>query len=485
MKDGNNSSKAFSHDLEDEDEDGNMTNQSSLQKTNPLYPMQAESIIQAGLMRIVDQLARKLLPWQAVICPRAVETLQDLRLTLIQSKHALFMQQMKAKLEEKVMAFLRKKEEEVDTWLNREIAVWQEFLEKDEIDLTDFIKADLERLTNRAIAQDQAYRKRELQIANELDDHERDQTREQLVNFRMIVRASKNPLPGGNSIFDQEPKPVEVRVLQENIAKAQSSIKKKAVDSTRNTIRRIEESHDWLCSLADNAMTAAISEERLKVLYERLDLEKNKSMDSLTNALANYKEQHNSILEAITVFAGRIHQHASDYLQREQLVTRAFLSYLLAIISGEIKSHTGEQKKSSYAWEIKSLTDREFRKESVLLTEFHNHINPLDKMVNEFKEKLKVQLDHITMKLQSIVNGKENDINARKALIHKKLAKHVNKACNARRQRLKNATAIRRDEFELESLAMMKVKELTSDLRSSVDSIWVAFFIGYQAVNFF
>ncbi len=404
----------------------------SLQKTNPLYPMQADSIITAGLMRIVDQLARILLPWQAVLCPRAVETLQDLRLSLIQSKHALFMQQMKSKLEDKVTAFMRKKEDEVDTWLEKEIKSWQQFLSNDEIDLTDFIKADLDRLTQRSIAQDQAYRQRELQIANDLDDHERDQTREQLINFRRIVRASKNPLPGGSSMFDQEPKHVEVRVLQDTIAKAQTSMKTKAVDTTRTTIRKIEESHDWLSSLADNALTAAISEERLKHLYSRLDKEKTKSMDSLHTALANYKEQHNSILEAITVFAGRIHQHATDYLQREQLVTRAFLQYLLAIISGEIKSHTGEQKKNSYAWETKSLSDRQLRKEQSLISEFHHHINPLDKMVAEFKEKMRIQLEHITMKLQSIVNGKENDINARKALIHRKLAKHVNKACNAR-----------------------------------------------------
>lgn len=53
-------------------------------------------------------------------------------------------------------------------------------------------------------------------------------------------------------------------------------------------------------------------------------------------------------------------------------------------------------------------------------------------MVNEFKQKLNIQMDHVTMKLQSIVNGKENDVNARKSVIHKKLAKHVNKACNGR-----------------------------------------------------
>ena len=59
-------------------------------------------------------------------------------------------------------------------------------------------------------------------------------------------------------------------------------------------------------------------------------------------------------------------------------------------------------------------------------------MDPLDRMVNEFKEKMRIQIEHITMKLQSVVNGKENDVNARKALVHKKLAKHVHKACNAR-----------------------------------------------------
>lgn len=72
------------------------------------------------------------------------------------------------------------------------------------------------------------------------------------------------------------------------------------------------------------------------------------------------------------------------------------------------------------------------RKEQNLVGEFYAQMNPLDKMVSDFKDKMKIQLDYVTMKLQSIINGKENDINARKSLIHKKLARHVNKACNAR-----------------------------------------------------
>ena len=55
----------------------------------------------------------------------------------------------------------------------------------------------------------------------------------------------------------------------------------------------------------------------------------------------------------------------------------------------------------------------------------------------------RLQLDHVTMKLQSVLNGRENDINARKAAIHKKLAKHVNKACNARCNACATVTMIR------------------------------------------
>eukprot|EP01039_Chlorochromonas_danica_P014875 gene14875-17424_t len=152
-----------------EEDDG-----AAVQKTNPLNPAQAESVISAGLMRIADQLARKILPWQAVLCPRAVETLQDLRLATVQAKHTQFMNQMKGKLEEKVENFIRRKEEEVDAYLEKEVQEWQAFLQQDEMDLSDFVKADIDRIANRAIAQDTAYRQRELRVANELDDHERD-----------------------------------------------------------------------------------------------------------------------------------------------------------------------------------------------------------------------------------------------------------------------------------------------------------------------
>ena len=101
-------------------------------------------------------------------------------------------------------------------------------------------------------------------------------------------------------------------------------------------------------------MTASESEIILQELYDRLDQAKNNGMDELHMAIDNYRDQHAVIVDAIVVFTGRVHQYAADYLQREQLVCKGFCQFLVGVISGEIKSHSAEGKKTSYAWETKS-----------------------------------------------------------------------------------------------------------------------------------
>lgn len=87
-------------------------------------------------------------------------------------------------------------------------------------------------------------------------------------------------------------------------------------------IYHILQAHDWLCCLADNAITASEGESTINGLFSLLDSERHRALSSLHNALKIYTEQHNAILDAISIFAGKIHQHASDYLRREQLVAR-------------------------------------------------------------------------------------------------------------------------------------------------------------------
>ena len=175
---------------------------------------------------------------QAVLCPRAVETLFDLRKNIIQTRHLDFINQMKRKLEEKVMGFIQKKEEEVEIWLENEIKSWNTFMSQDETDLSDYIKNDLIRISDRAAAQDSAYLYRELSIATALDDHERDSTREMLINFQRVCRA-QHPGSEQGSGGSGSAKTMEVKLLQDSIAAAQSAMHKKIATTNRHTVKLV------------------------------------------------------------------------------------------------------------------------------------------------------------------------------------------------------------------------------------------------------
>ena len=147
-----------------------------------------EAAVSMGLLRIVDKLSRKVLPWQAQCCPRAVEQMRDYRMSVIQGKHADFVLRMKKQLQDKVIQFLAKKDEEVDFWMQKEIKVWMDAMNKQENDQTNFFQEDLDRIAARVNAQEAATKERELALAHELDNKERDNTRDQLVRFRRLCR---------------------------------------------------------------------------------------------------------------------------------------------------------------------------------------------------------------------------------------------------------------------------------------------------------
>lgn len=414
--------------------------------------------ITAGLLRIADILSRKVLPWQAAFCPRAVEHLRDGRSALVSQKHEGFIMRMTKQLEDKVLEFLNRKDEEVDTWVQLEVDKWQQAMLDEEDVQNEFYEEDEARLCKRTGSQEDAARMREMTLAAQLDEQEREATREQLVNFRRLCRTETK---------------ADVRALHASIEGAKTKAAAQTTVSSRDLLRRQEEAHDWLCCVSDNAVTAQESEIVLKRLYQNLDKERSRALTSLQSALTAYKSQYEMIFDAIAVFQGKVHQHANDYLRREQLVSRGFLQYLTSIISGEIKPHTSESRKTNVAWEGKFTVDRSLKRDSQLLADFNSCLQPFEQKVDELRTRMKVQKDHITVKMQSILNGRDNDVSKRKATIHKKLAKHVKRVCNDRRVRLKDAAAARLEEYALEEQCVNAVSGMISDLRNDIDQIWV------------
>jgi hypothetical protein len=173
-----------------------------------------DAAITVGLMQVADALSRKILPWQAACCPRAVETMRDLRQSSIQVKHHEFMSKMAKQLEDKVMGFLNKKDIEIEKWMQNEIDSWNKTMIMGESGEVDFLRADKIRVLARIGKHEVMRQKRELSSASNIDEMERDTTREQLVNFRRLVRHDE-----GNQASDQN---AEIRSLNASIASAQA-----------------------------------------------------------------------------------------------------------------------------------------------------------------------------------------------------------------------------------------------------------------------
>lgn len=90
--------------------------------------------------------------------------------------------------------------------------------------LNAFIHEDYARLTSRLEAQEIAQREREILIAYSADDKERDNTREQLSNFRKLCRADST-------------KQEDLQSLHASIEKAQQKVASRSSDVTREIVK--------------------------------------------------------------------------------------------------------------------------------------------------------------------------------------------------------------------------------------------------------
>jgi len=412
-----------------------------------------------GLKNIADLLCRKVLPWQAAICPRAVESLRDARQQIIHIKHVEFILKMKKQLEDKALLFIKKKEEEVDDWMDKEMIAWQQAMNLEETSQAEFIRKESDRIKSRIEIQENARAYREREFASFIDDKERDSVRDQVVSFRKLLRSG---------IIRKDS-----RQLNASMSSAHCKAAAQASVSKRDLFFRNECAHDWLCCLADNAITASESEDTVRQLYNVLEMERRRGLESLQSALTKYTEQHNAILDAITIFAEKIQQHALDYLRREQLISRAFLEYLLAMASGEIRPHTTDQKRSLVAWEGRFMSDRALKREQNTQHEFNASLQPFDQSVKMLKERMHEQLERITVKLQSVLNGRDLEMNKRKTKINNRFAQHVQKSCSNRRQLSKKFSKSKKEEYKMEEDSIVSFGEFASNLRIVTDDVWM------------
>jgi hypothetical protein len=299
-------------------------------------------------------------------------------------------------------------------------------------------------------------------MAMAIDLHEREAAKDQLNNYRRLCRADT---PSTSS--------TDIRSLYSAMESAQSLLGNQKKVLLRDLTKRQEEAVGWLSCLGDNALAAVVCESSLQELTMCLQTERGRALESLQAAVTAYTEQHNAILEAIAAFSGKVSQHAADFVRREQLVSIAFKQYLISIVQNGILPNSSEDKKKKLAWEGKLIVDRATRRDSMASSQFSLAMQPFEKKARVLKERLLMQLETVTMKMQSILNGRDRDINSRKAAIFKRLSKHVKQVCGMRRTHVKTADAQRMGKYKLEERCIAAIEELSLEVRSGMDQLWV------------
>jgi hypothetical protein len=237
------------------------------------------TLVSGALLRVTDSLVRTVLPWHAVCCPRAVQNLRDLRLTIVLAKYDSFVSKMTAQLQAKVAAFLTCKEAELGAWVESEGAGWASTTADEEATLGTFFGSEKVRTQGRLKAQGEALGERERALAGQLDGRERDETREQLGVFRSVCRGGSGL--GFGSGLGSGSVGVEARALHSTIEVAQQQAGLDRTLALRAAARRVEDAHGWLKCLGDNTLTARQSEEVLTGLFGGLDGERERSLSSL------------------------------------------------------------------------------------------------------------------------------------------------------------------------------------------------------------
>lgn len=249
--------------------------------TNPLFPLQAEGIINAGLLKLSAKLCEDSLPYNALRCPQAIEAYLVNRIKVSYNLHKDFLNNMIEKLNEKIILFLHKKDDEINSWIDADIKNWEVKKKFNDDEFQFFLKSDLQRLAQKASNHTKTSQIREYTSANELDHCEREQTQLFILDFQnSIHKVHKDTSDLTDEQITDSPNSYEQLILNNTINNTVTNIdKENHMELSKNTSlkfkifnqRKREEAFDWLCSLSDNALTASISEGKLKEIYQELD----------------------------------------------------------------------------------------------------------------------------------------------------------------------------------------------------------------------
>lgn len=389
-----------------------------------------------------------MLPWQAVCCPLAIECLRFARLRNILQRQQEILTRKKEQLEAIVEDALRYNESELTKWIETEetrrygalraieqkIVLFittekirlEEVQKRRETQLLRSSREDLDTLSegNRYSSQNmklaftskcEAMRRHvsEMSVRQDitdlvstvqyLEDEQAQQknVREQSTlsskdTGRLRLSVPAEARAGDHTLATAQDRPAEETLTSLISHSNQSTTSILKMNSKLQKIQlRVEEAHEYLSSLADNAVTFETAKAAMEQIKADLKAFDTKFRRTHTVAAERFKDRGNSVQEALSEVVREVTQITADLVTRERLVGRAITMYLARVLSSEPMALKSPFQQAEIVWDHKYMVDKAGAAERFAKKRFGD-------MLAEFLEASKLQRHRVAERMAVI-----------------------------------------------------------------------------------
>lgn len=245
----------------------------------------------------------------------------------------------------------------------------------------------------------------------------------------------------------------------------------------RGILKKQEESFEWLCCIADNAITAEIIESGVKKFLKHFRREKKEAYQRLVRTKEQLELQYKSMLAIIDNFCRQVTKQTKDHTTRELLVSQGFSNYLVDLNSGHLSKKTGILQNDF------SALDKEFEVEHTLRRAERNckqtvvnrahSLQTLEEVKDDLVKQVTESFQYLSTEVMSEVFAhRDADVGQYLTDINKVLRKVVQISCNTRRKTHTENTKKRSNFYHFEDECLVEIGSLLANLRFEMDDAW-------------
>jgi len=417
-----------------------------------------QAVLSLHLSKVALSAVQHALPWQAVLCPRAVESLWIERFAIAQEKQVKFFDEMESRLKSKVEDFTQATKSDLKSWKDFEYQCFKKSIGADENSLEVFLQTETARQQLRLKGHKSRAGKLEFQEMSVADYNERDFTREQLVTFRVLCRAKGR---------------TDVRSLHAAIESGRNKMRADAALQPDSWMWKKEEAFEGLCCIGDNALATVAVTEWKRVATVGYASELQRSRVSGEEMSRRVKSRFGEMMARLFLFIDNARRKSLEHYKRERLITISFQNYIDEIFAQKRTNTRTHAIIDEVSWDNRNTY---MRSESASKSYYEKRLERLvilEKLAGRLRTSLVVDMEKALSDVQSTLLDHDKRVHERQTEIHKKLDSFLRATSADRRYELTKIKEDWNNHFIAEGNCVTLIAGHCADLRFEIDRLWV------------